>query len=120
MSNCRADLGLGLSIVDISNRKEVQGFFVDVLAVDSDMYDNEEYYREDTLALGYGTEAERIVMERTKGISFNTAEKFEKVFNNVFEALSDQEFFGDCEVEILDLGDNKLAVAYAYGGYNKY
>lgn len=46
---------------------EINGYhekmFVDFFAYDSDFYENEEYFREDTLELGFKNEAERCSKE---------------------------------------------------------
>jgi hypothetical protein len=49
------------------NQIEIRGYhekmFVDFFAIDGDFYENEEYFREDTLALGFNNEAERCSKE---------------------------------------------------------
>jgi len=52
---------LGVQQIDINGCNEKM--FIDFFAVDSDFYENEEYWREDTLELGFNNEAERCSKE---------------------------------------------------------
>lgn len=116
MANCRAGLNLELCVLDLNNREAVVEKLIDILSIDADLSENEDYFSDDTLELGYENEAERIVAESTKRKKFDTPKRFEKVFGYVFSALSNQEYWGECEYRVEDLGDNKIALAYAIGG----
>jgi hypothetical protein len=138
MSNCRADLSLTLSIINLSNRGDVADALEGMLSIDSDLRDNGPEYWDEGLTgtphpdededrdlclceeLGYEDPVSMIVSEAMKGKTVKTAKGFEKVFREAFKGLTDQEFFGDCEFEIEELGDNKIALAYATGGFNKW
>lgn len=120
MSNCRSILSLGTLVIDLNNQEEALGKLYNLLTVDNDLTENEDYFQDDTLELGYDCEAERIWEERTKGKVVDTIGKFEKVFLDVWSAITDQEYFGDSEYEIVDIGDNKYVIAYCVGGYNQY
>jgi hypothetical protein len=136
MSNCRADLGLGHQIVNLQDRQEVWGFFEDILMADGDLRDNgPDYWSEGETGtrhpdedrnlrlceeLGYDSELDMIIGNAIKGKSVKTVKSFTKVFQEVFAGLSDQEFFGDCEYDIIELSAGTVCVAYATGGYNKW
>ena len=122
MSNCRSNLALGTLLIDLNNQEEALGSLYDLLTCDSDLTENEDYFQEDTLELGYDCEADRVWTERTKGKvgKVGTIKKFEKVFLDVWSAITDQEYYGDWDYSIVDLGDNKYVIAYCYGGYNQW
>jgi hypothetical protein len=120
MGNCRSNLSLGTFQVDLNDREATIGKLYDLLECDNDLTENEDYFREDTLELGFDCEAERIWKERTKGKQVNTKEQFEKVFLSVWSAITDQEYYGDYDYDITELGDNKLFVSYCYGGNNSW
>lgn len=117
MANCRASLGLGHTIVNLKNEKEVYDNLYDLISMDNDLTENEDYFQDDTLELGYESEAERIVKEALAEFGQpTTAEEFEKVADKVFESISNQEYFGVCEINIIKAGKNKVSMSYAYGG----
>tara|TARA_R110000796_G_scaffold249652_1_gene377678 strand:- start:1973 stop:2335 length:363 start_codon:yes stop_codon:yes gene_type:complete len=116
MGNCVSGLGLGVSVVDLNNKEDVYATLYGVLSVDNDLTENGDYFREDTLDLGYKSEADRIVLESTRGIEINTVELFEESFNEVFEYLTRQDYFGMCEYQIEKLTGSEIMLIYAYGG----
>lgn len=117
MANCRASLGLGHSIVNLKNEKEIYDNLYDLISMDNDLTENEDYFQDDTLELGFESEADRIVKEALKKLGQpTTAEEFEKVAEKVFESISNQEYFGVCELDVIQVGKNKVALAFAYGG----
>ena len=78
---------------------------------------NTDYFQDDTLSLGFKNEAERIVKETLAEFGYpTTTERFRKVANMVFENISTQEFWGVCSLNVIQVGKNKVALAYAYGG----
>jgi hypothetical protein len=120
MSNSRSDLALGTLLIDLKKPEEALGSLYDLLTVDNDLTENEDYFQEDTLELGYDCEADRIWTEKTKDKKFNTIDEFEDIFLDVWSAITSQEYYGDSEYEIVDIGDDKYVIAYCYGGYNQW
>ena len=116
MGNCTSSLNTGMFIVDFNNRDEILSNLHDLLMIDGDLTENEDYFQEDTLELGYETEAERIMFERTKGRKLTNEKEFRAVMDSVWEAITGQEYFGACEYDILELGDGRLVVAWVSGG----
>lgn len=117
MSNCKSDLGVNHQIVNIKNEEEVKEALLSLLNSDNDLTENEEYFREDTLGLGYENEAQRIVDEyiKEKGIP-NSPESFEEAANKISDSISDQEFYGECDLDVIDLQDGRVSMVFAYGG----
>ena len=73
--------------------------------MDCDLTENEEYFKDDTLELGFENEADRRVKEAL--VEFGqptTAEEFEKVADKVFESISNEEYWGLCALQVKDLG----------------
>ena len=116
MGNCTANLSMGMFKVDLNKREEIIGNFYDMLSIDGDLVENEDYFRDDTLELGYDSEAERIVTERTKRKRMNTKEQFIKVMMDVWGAITGQDYYGQCEFDIMDLDDGTFIIAYSTGG----
>jgi len=117
MGNSKSGLGLGHFIVDLKKTKDVRISLEQLISSDNDLTENVEYFQDDTLELGYESEADRIVKEYIKehGVP-RSVKAFEKAANKVFEAISDQEYFCVCELDVIGIGGGKLVIAYAYGG----
>ena len=119
MGNSKSGLGLGNIIIDLSkpNAKVIfEGDAYDVIAVDNDLSENEDYFRDDTLDLGYDNEAQRIVNEAMEDRGIKTLEQINEAFGIIFGALSEQEYFNNCEYEVSQLDKDKFLIIYAYGG----
>jgi hypothetical protein len=117
MANCRSSLGLVHFVVDVTNEKELREVLIDCIDMDNDLSENEDYFQEDTIELGFENEVERIVSEVLEGdVDLSTLEGVTALFTTVTEAISDQEYFGVCELDVIELGYNKFVVAFVYGG----
>lgn len=117
MSNCKSDLGLGHFLVNLNDEKDVYKSLFALISSDNDLTENEEYFQDDTLELGFENEADRIVKEALEELGQpTTAKDFEDVADKVFGAISDQDYFGECELNVIQVSKNKISVAYAYGG----
>lgn len=116
MGNCVSGLGLGMVKVDLNNKEDVFSTLWDVLSTDNDLTENQDFFRDDTLELGYHSEADRIVDEATRSSECNTVEGFKKVFDDVFKHISTQDYYCVCEFQILELTGSEIILAYAYGG----
>ena len=136
MSNCRANLGTGLTILNLKDRKEVKQFFIEVLEDDQDLHANgSDYWDEGETGtphpdedrnlclceeLGYESQRDMIIGEAMKNKSIRTPKSFKRVFDKVFSALSGQEFFGDCEWHSVVVDNDRIAVSWATGGDNQF
>ena len=116
MGNCTSGLETGMFIVDFKNRDEILSNLHNLLMIDGDLTENEDYFREDTLGLGYETEAERIMDERTKGRKLTNEKQFRVLMDSVWGAITGQDYYGVCVYDTLDLGDGRLVVNWSVGG----
>jgi hypothetical protein len=116
MGNCTANLSMGMFKVDLNNREEIIDNFNNMLSIDGDLVENEDYFRDDTLELGYCSEAERLVEESTKGKRMKTKKQFIKVMMDVWGNITGQDYYGTSEFDTIDLDDGTFIVAYATGG----
>lgn len=120
MSNCKASLRIGHFEVDLKERDKMIGEFWEFLSMDNDLVENEDYFDEDTLELGYPDEASRLLEKVTKGKKINTYNSFEKTWDKVFNILYDQEYWAECQYNIIEKGDGKYIVYWAIGGRNEW
>jgi len=117
MANAKADTVIMHVIVDVRKKIDVIESMMGVLEHDSDLSDNEEYFREDTLALGYTSEADRIVKEyiKKKGVP-NTIESFKEAFKSMATKIDNQEFFGHCDINFIDIDESRVSAVFLVGG----
>lgn len=120
MSNCKSSLLIGHFEVDFKDRDGMIGEFWEFLSMDADLTENEDYFQEDTLELGYEDEASRKVAEITKGKKINTLKSFEKTWDKVFNILYEQEYWAECQYNIIEKGDGKYIVYWATGGRDEW
>ena len=116
MSNVKAELGYGHDVIDIQNLREVYDILYSILSVDNDLIENAEYFRKDTLELGYDNEAERLIIEALDKEGKLTSNKFLAVCNEILKPISSQDYFGQCELNIINISENKVSVLFIYGG----
>lgn len=118
MANCRASLDTLHLIIDVTNEAEVLKGLMNILEQDCDLSENEEYFQEDTLELGYDSEADRIIKEYTKdnGVP-HTIEDSQKAFSDISEHISNQDFFGKCDIKFTKIDDTRLSVVFVTGGH---
>jgi hypothetical protein len=117
MSNCKASTSVSHFIIDVTNEKEVLESLMEIMEQDNDLTENEEYFQEDTLELGYESEADRIVKEYIKenGVP-KTTDEYEKAFIKISDNISEQDFFGECSIDFLKVDETKLSVCFMIGG----
>jgi len=117
MSNCKAESSVNHFIIDVTNEKEVLESLNQILSVDNDLTENEDYFQEDTLELGFESEADRIVKEYIKenGVP-NTIETYKIAFETISESITNQEYFGESVLSFVEVDENRLSVAFSIGG----
>jgi len=66
----RNNKNIGLAVIEIDINNSIKGLR-EIFNLDADFTENEEYYRDDTLKLGFNNEADRIIDELSKDEKFN-------------------------------------------------
>jgi len=117
MSNIKASTIVSHFIIDVSDEQAVIKSLNRILEVDNDLTENDDYFQDDTLELGYESEADRIVKEYIKehGIP-KTTEQYEETFSKISDRITRQEFFGEHSLNFLKVGDTILSVSFMIGG----
>ena len=117
MGNCKSGLGVVHSIVDFTDEEQVKEALLSLLECDCDLTENEEYFQEDTIELGYENEAERIVAEAMKGVKCDNIETFNKLVERVSDSISNDDFWGACQLNTIQINDTQASLCFAYGGH---
>ncbi|NQY54628.1 MAG: hypothetical protein HRT42_13770, partial [Campylobacteraceae bacterium] len=117
MSNCKVGLNLNHSIVRLYNKLRVYKFLYLLLEVDNDLTENEEYFREDTLTLGYENEAERIVKEYISSNGYPNDEKeLTEAVSKITDSITNQEYYGSCDFSVIKISKDVFSVVFVTGG----
>ncbi len=106
MSNVISDAGLIHKAINFDSSDEVIELCHEILGLDNDLTVNEEYFREDTLELGFKSEAHRIVYDELEAGHRGT-----DLIEQVADYISRQEYYGACELSF-----DGNSVAFFYGG----
>ena len=115
--NCKAEQQHVLLMLNAANTKDIINNLHLLLSNDNDLTENEEFFRSDTLKKGYVSEAERIIKESIEKFSLNNLENIKAVFEEVFSSISNQDFFGECDIQFKQLEQiNSLVISYTIGG----
>lgn len=117
MANCRAELSVNHFWINIHSQDDVYNSLYSLLEVDNDLTENEEYFQDDTLVLGFKNEADRIVKEALEGKKVNSIEGYKAVAKIVAERIERQEYFGVCDLSFVAINHETLVVAFAIGGH---
>ena len=117
MANCISNTGIQHEVVNLKDEKQVIESLARVCSCDCDLTENEEYFRKDTLSLGYNSEADRILKEyiKKKGVP-KTVKDFEKAYSHMAKKISSQEYFGSCKTSLIKIDEAKVSVVFVYGG----
>lgn len=116
MANCKASLNLNHFWVNIKDKNSVYNGLYSLLEVDNDLTENEDYFQDDTLELGYENEADRIVREALKGRKIHSISTFKKIARKVAESITNQEYYGECKLSFVSTNTEIVIVAFATGG----
>jgi hypothetical protein len=106
MGNCTSGLGIVQNRINLDNSDEVIALCHSILGIDNDLTENEDYFREDTVKLGFKSEAHRIVYD-----NLNAGYRGKDLIEQIAKVIISQDYFGECE--LLFEGDS---VVFVYGG----
>ena len=117
MANCKASLSVAQATVDVTDKDSVILGFLLALGKDSDLTENEDEFREDTLELGYDNEADRIIQEYVEENGFpDSVGSFAMAFESISKAITSQDFFGACEIRFFKMSETEVFVTFVSGG----
>ena len=118
MANCKSELVLNHFWINITESKDVYESLYSLIEQDCDLSENEDYFSDDTLELGFKNEADRIVKEALKELGFpDDITSLRVIVDKVTDAISGQEYFGGCEVSVVAVTEELFCIAFATGGH---
>lgn len=116
MGNLSNQLGTQKVLVSVEKDKMEQGL-AELLSFDLDFTENEEYFREDTLSLGYENEAERLVREYTAENEVKTKKQVFECCDALLSKVFDSSYYGNWTLDVTESrndGEYIVYVTYQY------
>lgn len=94
---------------------KIESGLVELLSFDLDFTENEEYFSEDTLALGYKNEAERLVKEYLASNSVTDKKRLYDCCEHLLSQVFRSSFYGNWEFDVSETrGKSNFFVHVAY------
>lgn len=87
-----------------------------IFANDCDFTENADYFRKNTLKLGYINEADRLIQEyMKKNGRIDSLKKVERAVNKLAAKVFDNStYYWDYQVSVYEIADNEFSVSIAY------
>lgn len=114
MGNLSNQLTSGKVKISLDPGKIEQGLY-ELINFDLDFTENEEYFREDTLSLGYSNEADRLVKEHIAENKITNKKELFDCCSDLLGMVFDSSFYGDWTLEVVESSKkNEFVVFYSY------
>lgn len=114
MGNLAGQLTTGKVRISLDPDKIEKGLY-DLINFDLDFTENEEYFRMDTLSLGYENEAERLVKECVAENKITNKKELFECCSDLLGMVFDSSFYGDWTLEVVESSKkNEYVVFYSY------
>lgn len=111
MGNLINAIGKQSAVIDLNHPEE--GLY-DLISFDLDFTENEEYFREDTISLGYDNEAERLVKEYLKENELKNQKDVFECCSNLLEKVFNSSYYGDNTLDVIQITKTKFKVITTY------
>ena len=105
MSNLSGSLNTFTVEIDLKNSKEG---LVKLFDADADFTENEEYFRKDTLKLGYENEAERVVAEYLKKQKVTNQKELCKAIKFFTKKIFSSSCYGGHTETVIEIGEKTI------------
>ena len=94
---------------------QIKNDLIHLISFDLDFTENEDYFRSDTLSLGYENEAERLVDEYLKEFKVENKTDLFECCSSLLGMVFDSSFYGDWTLEIANSKkENEFIVFCSY------
>ena len=111
MGNLVNALGNQSAIIKLENPEEG---LIELISFDLDFTENEEYFREDTLELGYKNEADRLVKEYLAKNQIKNKEDIEECCSYLLGEVFNSNYYGDYTLDVVELKNKSFKVITTY------
>ena len=116
MSNYSNQLGLIHFTLSTKYDSDIKDALYLIFQHDLDFVENEEYFRKNTLKLGYKNEAERLVSEYVSKHRIDNISKVTRAVDKLAAKVFDNSnYYSEHHISIEEIDDNLFSVAIAYG-----
>ena len=114
MGNLAGQLTTGKVKISLDSDKIEKGLY-GLISFDLDFTENEEYFREDTISLGYENEAERLSKEYVAERKISNKEELFDCCQELLGMVFDSSFYGEWDLDVFESKNkNEYVVFYSY------
>ena len=114
MGNLAGQLTTGKVKISLVRDKIEKGLY-DLISFDLDFTDNEDYFRMDTLSLGYENEADRLAKEFVAERKITNKEELFDCCQELLGMVFDSSFYGEWNLDVFETKNkNEYVVFYSY------
>jgi len=114
MGNLAGQLTTGKVKISLDSDKIAKGLY-DLISFDLDFTDNEDYFRKDTLFLGYENEADRLAKEYVAERKITNKDELFDCCQELLGMVFDSSFYGEWNLEVFESKiENEYVVFYSY------
>jgi hypothetical protein len=115
MSNYNNSLHQIHFILDTTSSEKIKKGLYNIFSNDCDFTENVEYFRYDTIALGFRDEAERLVSEHLSGNKMKSLKSVDNIVSDLCSEIFDNEiYYRNYEYNVIKVGDNLFSVSISY------
>jgi hypothetical protein len=115
MGNYSNQIGLIHFQIHTKYEGDIKEGLYQIFSHDLDFTENEEYFRKNTLKLGYKDEAERLVSEYVSKHKVNTLSKVTRAVDKLAAKIFDNtNYYSEHHISVEEIDDNLYSIAIAY------
>jgi hypothetical protein len=101
--------------MDTNNDEDIKESLYQIFSRDLDYTENDEYFRKNTLKLGYKDEADRLVSEYIRNHSrIDSLPKIERAVKKLADTVFDKNYYRDYQYSVERVNRNIYSVSIAY------
>lgn len=102
-------------IIDTNHDEDIKESLYQIFSRDLDYIENEEYFRKNTLKLGYKNEADRLVTEYIRNHDrIDSLPKVERAVKKLADMVFDSNHYGDYQYSVEAVNRDIYSVSLAY------
>jgi hypothetical protein len=115
MGNYNNELNQIHFILDTTKKEKVKEELYNIFRHDCDFTENVEFFREDTISLGYKDEADRLINDYLFGKKIKSLKSVEKIVENLCsEIFENDSFYSDYAYDVIQINDTMFSVSISY------
>lgn len=102
-------------ILDATSEEKFKEGLDNIFSNDADFTENVEYFRNDTISLGYKNEADRLISDCIFGRKINRLLDVIKIVEELcYNVFDNKNYYQDWDYNIIKIDDNRFSISISY------